>query len=65
MNRRERLKAWATELSAEQMHSVIVELVCFAIDAEMISFSDETLAPYWSNDGEPVIDGQNIFPEEE
>ena len=58
MNKQERLKEWASKLKQEQMENILVDLVDFAIDAEMVSFNDSALNPYWRNTGEPLIEGQ-------
>lgn len=65
MNRIERLTQWANSLTEEQMRPILTELVDFAIDAEMVGFWDDCKAPYWSNSGEPLIEGQQPWPEED
>jgi hypothetical protein len=62
VKRDEKIKQWASNLTAEQMRPALEELVDFAIDAEMVSFPREF--PYWSNTGEPLIAGQNPFPDD-
>lgn len=64
MTRTERIEAWAKDLTAEQMRRVLVELVDFAVDAEMVSFWDSALVPYWSNTGDPLVDGQQTYEED-
>lgn len=54
----EKLVDWSAKLTNEQMAPLLVELIDFAIDAEMVSIGD---APYWSNTGEPLIEGQLPF----
>lgn len=57
------LTKWALALSAEQMRPLIIELVEFAMKAEMVNIGD--LAPYWDDTGEPLIGGQQIHEDEE
>lgn len=57
MRRAKRIAEWATNLTADQMRDVFIELVDYAIDAEMVGFHDE-YAPYWEHTGEPLIAGQ-------
>ena len=62
MNRLEMIDEWVEKLTNEEMRPLLVELVDFGIDAEMISFGD--LAPYWSNSGDALIDGQIVFADD-
>jgi hypothetical protein len=63
MNKGERVKQWADDLTESQMRPLLVELVFFAMAAEVVSISE--LAPYWSNSGEPLIECQKAFSDEE
>jgi hypothetical protein len=58
----ERIEKWSSELTAEQMRPLLVELVEFAMEAEMVSVGD--LAPYWETTGDPLIDGQQTFADD-
>ena len=60
---REPIKHWLENLTAEQMKPFLVNLIDFSIDAEMVSFGD--LAPYWSNTGEPLVEGQKCYLDED
>ena len=53
---------WAKKLTAKQMREVLIELIEFAETSEMVSIND--VAPYWSNSGEPLVDGQKIWNDE-
>jgi hypothetical protein len=55
----EKAKAWAASLSDAQKQSLLVELLDYAVDAEMVSMGDH--APYWSASGDPLIEGQEPF----
>lgn len=65
MSRKERLELWAAALTEEQAKAVLVELVSDGIECETVSFWDDSLAPYWSNCGDPLVDGQSCFPPED
>ena len=64
MNRREMIKAWAVLLTEDSVKTLLVELVADAMDGEMVSFSDESGVPYWSNTGDPLVEGQVPYPED-
>ena len=55
---RSKIVEWTKTLTKLQMRNLLVELVDFARDAEEVSFWDDTLAPYWSSTGEPLVKGQ-------
>ena len=60
MNERlKRIEQWASDLTAEQMRPLLVELVEFAMDADMVNFPEQ--APYWSHTGDALVDGQSPF----
>lgn len=60
-----KIEQWADGLTKEQLVAVAVELVDFAIDAEMVAFweAPEYVAPYWDNTGEPLVAGQQTCTE--
>lgn len=65
MNRKERIKLWAEKLTEEQAKSALCLLVDGAVDSEDINFWDDSIAPYWGATGDPLIEGQDCWPEEE
>lgn len=65
MKREERLSEWAGELDEDSMIGVIVQLADFAVEAEMVSFSKDCLAPYWSHTGDPLVAGQICYSDDE
>lgn len=60
-----RLLMWTKTLNKKQMRTILLELVEFAICAEEVSFWDDTLSPYWSATGEPLIEGQQTHSDQE
>ena len=60
-NTKPRLKEWASKLTHEQLQDIVVKLTIFAIDSEEVSFWDDAVNPYWSGDGEPLIEGQILY----
>lgn len=65
MKRSEQIKQWAEDLTIEQMRPILETLVDFTIDAEQISISFAKNIPYWSNTGEPLVEGQEPFEDDE
>lgn len=65
MDRRERIAVWSKSLTEDQMRNLIIDLVDYNIQSEIISFYDDCLAPYWDDSGEPLVEGQEIYPHEE
>lgn len=61
---KERFVNWASQLTKEQMVQVIYELGSFCCMAEEVSFHSEALAPYWSNTGDSLVEGQKTYNEE-
>lgn len=65
MKRKDRLKDWATDLTEEQKIDVIVNMVDHAIDIEYVKFYDDSLVPYYDGDGEPIVEGQEPYEDED
>lgn len=65
MNNRERLQKWASELTEEQAKDLLVDLVVHGIGAEDISFYSDTLSPYWKHCGDPLVEGQKTYSDED
>lgn len=59
MRKEDRVREWVRKLTVKEMRPLLVELVEFAMESEMVSFPD--LAPYWGNTGEPLVEGQQTF----
>ena len=62
---KERLEKWASELTPEQSKKLIVAMVEDAVLCENVRFWDDSLAPYWEATGDPLVDGQDCFPDDE
>lgn len=62
MTRTKRLTKWANTLSQEQMVKTLVDCVGMLVDAEDVSFWDDTVVPYWSNSGDN-LDGSESAEE--
>jgi len=65
MNTTQRIQKWAAELSTEQSISLIVDLVAEHINSELIRFPDAALSPYWIHSGDPLVDGQQTYSEDD
>lgn len=63
MGKTERIQKWANELTPEQMRPLVVELAQLACDAEYVRVGD--LAPYWEATGEPLVDGQKTWADDD
>lgn len=64
MNDKERIEQWANALSPEQSHQAIVDLVLELFERDEIHFPEESQGPYWESCGEPIVKGQETFPNE-
>lgn len=64
MYRRRKLHAWASKLTKEQLIEVAIISINQGIEAEQFSFYADSLAPYWSDSGEPIVVGQQPFKED-
>lgn len=64
-DREKRIEKWAKGLKAKEMRPLLVELVEFGITAEEVSFYKNDLHPCWSNTGEPLIEGQECYEDED
>ena len=63
-NRQVRIKQWAEKLTPEQSVKLIVELVEWAFQADVVNFFPNNLAPYWDSCGEPIVEGQKVREED-
>ena len=59
MSKTEQVQKWADNLTPEQMRPLLVELTCFACEAEQVRLGG--LAPYWEATGEPLVAGQKTW----
>ena len=57
------IQKWADELTPEQMRTLLVELTDFAYEAEHVRIGD--LAPYWEATGEPLVEGQKTWSDDD
>lgn len=60
----ERIVEWVKNLSTQEMRELLPTLIQDEIMAEQVSFHDGCLAPYWSNTGDPIVDGQKVWEDE-
>ena len=63
MRVREKIEKWADELSEEQMKKVLVGLTEECCLSEMVRLGD--LAPYWEATGDPLVEGQKTWSDDE
>jgi hypothetical protein len=61
----ERLKAWTNNLSEDQLRAGLLEAVAYMVASEELNFWDDSLAPYWECTGEPFIEGQKCFKDDD
>ena len=59
----QRLEEWARGLSQDQAVKLIAELGQVLHDSEEVSMPYDCIAPYWSNTGDPLIEGQKTYEE--
>jgi hypothetical protein len=60
-----RIQAWAKALTAKQAKTALAELVERACEIEELCFWDKCLAPYWDATGDPLVEGQRTWPEDD
>ena len=65
MTTKERLTEWANKLTEEQAKKALVERVIIGMDSDNISFYEDSLAPYCSHSGEPLIEGQKTHQDDD
>lgn len=54
----QRLNNWSESLTGEELKKLLVECIDSLIDSEDIKFYDDSIAPYWTGNGE-YIDGKD------
>lgn len=59
------IKSWAAALTPEQLLQLVEELTQECIYSEVVRFWGTCKAPYWEATGEPLVEGQKCFEEEE
>ena len=64
-SRKERVKAWASLLGEDEKVKLLVDLALDSVCTETVSFPEGALAPYWSATGEPLVEGQDCWPDDE
>ena len=60
-----RIKKWASSLTKKQSTALFVALIVESINSESVRFPEGCLAPYWEGNGEPLIEGQKTWADEE
>lgn len=60
-----RISEWAHDLTEAQAKKLLAELVYRGIETEDISFYIDALAPYCAHSGDPLVEGQKKYPDEE
>lgn len=60
-----RIEAWARKLTAKQAKTALAELVERCCEIEEICFYPHNLAPYWETTGDPLVEGQQAWPEDD
>jgi hypothetical protein len=61
----ERIKAWAGKLTARQARTALAELVERCCETEELRFWEGCLAPFWETTGDPLVEGQRTWPEDD
>lgn len=59
----EKTKEWVASLTPEQAKQVLLELIGLAYQSKNVRFGD--LAPYWEATGDPLVEGQKIWTDED
>lgn len=54
---------WAQDLSEDQLRCLVVKLVSYLEDVDYVKFGNR--APYWTSCGEPLVEGQVPFDDED
>lgn len=63
----DKFRSWAESLDEEQKTGVMFDLFVECYIAESVRFCNDpnNIAPYWESSGEPLLDGQTVWLEEE
>jgi len=65
MNTQQKIEAWIGRLTDAQKDELILDLVAEHINSENIRFPDAALSPYWIHSGDPIVAGQQTYPEDD
>ena len=61
----DRRDKWLSELTDEQKNCAIRVMLDELVVQDTVRFHHECCAPYWGSCGEPVVDGQESFSDDE
>jgi len=59
------INEWADALTEAQAKQALKDVIENSVETELINFPEDALAPYWNSDGEPVVEGQECWEDEE
>lgn len=63
MKNQQAFNEWLKNLTNEQKNKVINELFSEALNAEIVAMGD--ISPYWDSTGEPLVDGQKCWRDDD